>query len=224
LGKREERTKKDKDGNDVKHFEYSGLMKTYADALRASATAGKLKKKDGTLLTSTDLTENEPLWLSDTSYNDADVTGELLYRPHFDETSKTFSGGYKKDDIPDSSLSFPGWEVLLIEDMADVPKRGEGRLEGGETVAEYLSYFEQNKEETSLTPEAYLWMATCKLKEEGIVLDHDTYSYLLGALFHKSGMVPGAGFGSGVVRAYLGRSNLAAQRDYYAPRRSVMIL
>jgi hypothetical protein len=218
-------------------YSYTGLMGVYAKLLRETATAGKLKDPDGNPITAKDTTTNEPLWLDDV-LKSGNIDNIAYHFPSYDVATETLSGGWLKKDIPDNALTFPGFSVLLMEDMPDVPKSGEGKevagqeqIEGGSKVSDYLSYFVRQKdlagktEEMPVTIEGYLMYVITMLKTRGIVVDYTTYSYLMGTRIEATDgfLVPGAFFDSDRVRADLGRGNLDNRNDNSAPRRSVMI-
>jgi hypothetical protein len=72
-----------------------------------------------------ELDESQPLWKWE-GYNNADVTGELVYNPK--EFSKNHKGQTKQEILAKQG----GWQVLFIEDMPNIP-RDNPKTKGGRT-------------------------------------------------------------------------------------------
>jgi len=135
---------------------------------------GTLRSSNGTKL---ELHAPKPVWMWD-AYEDADTNGSLAYSPErFD--AKNHGGKTKKEIIEASQ--FPGWQVLLLENMRDIPCQGKGQVMGGRTQIEanhtpheYLKLLraEGYALEQGLTPEAWQTMFLARLAEtDGEVLD-----------------------------------------------------
>ncbi|MBI4129186.1 hypothetical protein HY464_00665 [Candidatus Peregrinibacteria bacterium] len=154
------------------------------------------------------LDRNDPLYTWE-KYDGADATSALLYSPQ--EFSQNHQGKSKFDLL---SSSPSGFQVFLVEDIVDLPKEGQGatigsrpQLECHRTSKDYLQTLQTNttyRYETGFHPEAYIALAITRLRENGIVLDKDTYSFLTGAYFPSSVFVPGACFHPSYLRARLG--------------------
>lgn len=180
------------------------LRDKYKETLLTVDQAGGLKDSQGNAVP---LDRSNPLYTWD-QYNNADVTGALLYDTQ--EFSQNHQGK-KKADLLSSSPS--GFQVLLVEDIAELPREGQGatigsrpQLECNRTSKDYLHTLQTNpiyRYETGFNPEAYIALAITRLRENGTVLDKDTYSFLTGAYFPSSDGVPDACFGPDRRRAGL---------------------
>ena len=181
------------------------LRERYKETLLKTDQSRGLKNAAGNAVT---LDRNDPLYTWDT-YEGADVDGKLIYdlqqfnERHFGKTKTEIlatTGGPAR-----RSLGEGGWQVLLVEEMDELPRAGQGRtlggrtqLECGKTPTDYINTLRnaagQYAHEVGLTPESYIILAITRLKEQGIVIDHDTLSYLLGGYFHSAGYVPNGYF------------------------------
>ncbi|MBU0766951.1 hypothetical protein KKF55_04180 [Patescibacteria group bacterium] len=171
----------------------------------------RLRSSDGTKL---NLDTSEPVWMWD-AYEGADKSGELVYFPErFDPKNH---GGKTKKQILEAS-KFPGWQVLLTENLRDIPREGNGQTVGGRAqieanskAHEYLTMM-QNNNEQGLTPEAWMTLFLRRIAEtEGEVLDDYNVGaacYCTGAYFPSSGVVP---------RAYWVRFGERADVDRFGP-------
>lgn len=168
------------------------------NALRHYHDAGALRCADGVRLKAD---PKEPFWMWD-GFDDADAGGRMVYHPErFDPTDH---GGVTKEQMLAGSR-FPGWQVLLLENLRTIPRRGQGRTAGGRPQIEaglpprqYLDVLRAPSyaHERGLTPQAWLALCLTRLVETGgeVLDDYRTGSacYLTGAYFPTSGTVPGA--------------------------------
>jgi hypothetical protein len=173
--------------------------------------AGKLRSTDGTKLA---LKPSEPVWMWE-EYKGADQSGQLVYFPErFDPANH---GGKTKKELL-AGAKFPGWQVLLLENLRDIPREGQGKTVGGRaqmeanrTPRDYLEMLRSAPyaQERGLTPEAWMSLLLAHLAEtQGEVLDDyqsGSACFLPGAYFPASGSVPFAywyrvGEQAGVVR------------------------
>lgn len=159
---------------------------------------GKLHSTDGTTLK---LNASAPAWMWD-AYEGADKNGLLVYSPQrFDQKNH---GGKTKKEILEVS-QFPGWQVLLVENLKDIPRQGKGQTVGGRkqieanhTAHEYLELLraEGHALEQGLTPEAWQALFLTRIAEtNGEVLDDYSSGaacYCTDAYFPSSGVVPSA--------------------------------
>ncbi|TSC58186.1 MAG: hypothetical protein Greene041619_746 [Candidatus Peregrinibacteria bacterium Greene0416_19] len=159
---------------------------------------GKLRSSDGTKLR---LDTAQPVWMWD-AYEGADKNGSLVYFPErFDPKNH---GGKTKKQILESS-QFPGWMVLLIENLQRIPRQGKGQTVGGRSQIEanhspheYLAMqgSEQYAHEHGLVPEAWQSGFLTRIAEtDGEVLDDyqdvdGAACYCTGGYFPSSGDVP----------------------------------
>lgn len=186
------------------------LVKAYGGELtgQADSPAG-LKSSDGTSL---ELDKSNPVWMSDLWHDGVDTKGGTVYYPErFDSTDH---GGKTKSELITAGEA---WQVILVEDLADIPAGGTGeelagrqQLEAGNNPREYLETLwteDQYTSESGLTPEAWLTLALTRLHESGQVLDdyggEGKGDYLLGAYSPSSGYLPYGYWSRGHQRASL---------------------
>jgi len=195
-----------------------GLSPTVLKGAMGSAitqyhAAGKLGSSDGTKL---ELDAREPVWMWD-AYKGADTNGSLVYFPErFDANNH---GGKTKKEILAAS-QFPGWQVLLLENMLDIPREGTGQVVGGRQQIEanhkpheYLELMraEGHALEQGLTPEAWQSLFLTRLVEtDGEVLDDyrsGATCFCTGAYFPSSGFVPFVYWNRDCKQAGVGRDD-----------------
>ena len=179
--------------------------------------ASKLNPSDPDL--PLELNEKEPIWVWD-KYRNADISGELVYYPQ--EFSKNHQGKTKQELITNTKdTSTPGWQVLLIEDLPNIPREKKGKtigtrpqLEANKTPNEYLKTIQTEnayQNESGLTPEDWLILATSHLEETNQVIDdyqgNGSISYQIGGYFPSSGHVPNAYWARDSHQANLGGNN-----------------
>lgn len=202
------------------------LRGKYKETLLAADQAGGLNDSQGNAVP---LNRNDPLYTWE-QYNNADVTGTLLYDPQ--EFSRNHHGKTKSDLLSSSSPS--GFQVLLVEDIAELPREGQGatigsrpQLECNRTLEDYLQTLQTDhiyRYETGLNPEAYIALAITRLRENGTVLNKGTYSFLTGVYFPSSGNVPYAGFDRGNRRAGLGAEGPVHRHGSFGARVGVRFM
>ncbi|MEK7540845.1 MAG: AAA family ATPase [Patescibacteria group bacterium] len=223
------------------------LIEAYKQRILDHSQRGKLfatKKDSGDPPTPLELNESQPLWKWD-GYNNADATGELVYNPK--EFSKNHKGKTKQEILEKQG----GWQVLLIEDMSNIPREGGAKTKGGRTQidtggssikkyikrgenipspAEYLKAL--NKEpayngESGMTPEEHIIYAITHLKETDEVVDdwqgNGSISYQIGAYFPSSGSAPHAYWDRGNRRASIVRNDPDYRNDYCGVRPAVRL-
>lgn len=136
---------------------------------------------------------------------EADKAGDLIYFPsQFDESNHQ---GQTKAELlkrkkPDGGQA---WQVLMIEDLPDLPAEKQGQtiagrkqLEAGQTSYDYLKTIqtqEQYQHEQGLTLESWIIYAITQLQEKNQVIEKDKACYFIGSYQKKSD--PG-----GVLYAY----------------------
>ncbi|MFA6428135.1 MAG: hypothetical protein WCW02_01135 [Candidatus Buchananbacteria bacterium] len=175
----------------------SSLIKAYDKALTEHHQQGKLLD-----------TKNQPLMLTEEPIKDwagfveAETTGDLVYFPQ--AYSKTTHQGKTKQEL----LSNQAWQVLLLEDLPDLPPEGQGKIidhrqqpEANQSPNNYLKQLQTNpqyKGEQGLTPESWITYALGHLEQTNQVIDNYEGSgkacYLLSIFFKETGGVPNACF------------------------------
>ena len=165
------------------------------------------------------LDKNQPLYDWD-GYDEADINGKLVYQPK--EFSKNHKGKTKQEILKEQEKesTTPGWHIILIEDMPDIPRENKGKTIGGrkqfeanDTPNNYLKTLRDSKKdnpyqgEEGMTPEDQLMYAITHLEETDQVIDdyqgNGSISYQVGAYFPASGYVPSAYWRRDGRRAYL---------------------
>ena len=203
------------------------LMEAYKKSILAHGASAKLfsAKKDQAVqneqLVPLALDKNQPLYDWD-GYDEADINGKLVYQPK--EFSKNHKGKTKQEILKEQEKesTTPGWHIILIEDMPDIPRENKGKTIGGrkqfeanDTPNNYLKTLRDSKKdnpyqgEEGMTPEDQLMYAITHLEETDQVIDdyqgNGSISYQVGAYFPASGVVPSACWDRGNRRAVLGR-------------------
>jgi hypothetical protein len=208
----------------------AALKGAMGKAIMQYHSEGKLRSSDGTKLK---LDASQPVWMWD-GYKVADKDGRLIYFPErFDP--KDHGGKTKKEVL--ESLQFPGWQVLLTENLRDIPRAGKGQTVGGRTQIEanstpheYLALLqaEGHALEQGLTPEAWQAMFLTRLAEtDGEVLDDYTSGaacYCTGGYFPSSGVVPFACWFRGYGQAYVVRDDPRCHHSDVGSRAGVRVL
>ncbi|MFA6428507.1 MAG: hypothetical protein WCW02_03100 [Candidatus Buchananbacteria bacterium] len=172
------------------------LIKAYGNSLTKHHQQGKLLD-----------TQDKPLRLREEPINDwfgcakAEAKGYLVYFPQ--EYSKTTHQGKTKKQL----LATQAWQVLLLEDLPDLPGEGKGKVlagrkqpEANKSPNDYLKQLQtdpQYKGEQGLTLESWLVYALTHLTQTDQVIDDWQGSgkacCLLNSYF-KSSSVPDADF------------------------------
>jgi len=178
------------------------LGKKYEKIILAHHKAGKLlatKEKPTDPDEKLELDENQPLYVWD-EYNGADKNGKLVYFP------KSFDSKNHKGKTKTELLSNPdeAWQIILVEDMPNIPREGKGetikerkQIEANKTPSDYLKMLQTDKAyqgEEGLIPEADLIYAITHLEETNQVTNDyqgkGSLSYQVGAYFPSAGYVP----------------------------------
>ncbi len=180
-----------------------------SDALRFYTQQKKLRSTNRTALV---LDTATPVWMWD-EYEGADTDGRLVYGPM--RFAEDHGGKTKQQMLAESP--FPGWQVLLLEELRDIPRQGKGQtiagrpqIEAGRSPRQYLELLQTTPyaHEQGLTPEVWQAHFLGHLTEtDGEVLDDYTSGsacYLTGAYFPSSRIVPCAHWGPVFRRAHLG--------------------
>lgn len=188
------------------------LTERYKQTLLQHDTEGTLLSTDGTKL---ELNREDPLYIWE-DYHQADIEGKLVYFPT--QFTKENHQGQTKDEFINQQGA---WQVLLIEDLPDLPGEGQGQvigerkqLEANQTSTQYLKKMQEDPQyqsEQGFTPEAWLTLAITELQTKKRQIDNyhgqGKASFLTGAWFPASGLVPHGCFYRVVCQAYLdGRS------------------
>ena len=178
-----------------------------------------------------DLNEEEPVWVWN-QYENADLEGKLIYYPQ--EFSDNHHGKTKKQILDQTKQ---GFNVLLIEDLPNIPRQGKGKTiqgrkqwEANKTPQEYLKALQTDpayQSEQGLTPEDQIIYAITYLEQFNQVIDdqfrNGSGSFQIGAYFPASARVPGTGWDSNTKRAGLGRSGPGEQFSIVGIRSGVRI-
>jgi hypothetical protein len=175
------------------------------------------------------LDEDTPLWIRE-EYKDADTNGTLVYHPEaFDRNSH--QGKTKQQIIEEHGA----WTVLLLEDLPNIPREGQGETKGGRaqleanrTPREYLEHLQHEeayRHEQGLTPEDHIMYAITYLFKTNQVIDDfqgkGSISYNMGGYFPTAGNVPLACWSRGHRRAGMGRNDPAYRVDHLGARSAV---
>jgi hypothetical protein len=148
----------------------------------------------------------------------------LVYFPQ--QFDKDNHQGKTKDQLE-------SWQVMLVEDMIDLPKEGEGKdingrkqLSANQTPSSYLEQILAQNEQ-GLTPESWLLLAITYLEEQNKQIDNyqgkDKASYLPGAYFPKSDLLPVADWNRDYQLAHLDGDTAGFSYSNDAVRSSVKI-
>jgi len=195
------------------------LIERYKQVILEHHKAGKLlatKKDPSEPDEKLELDEKDPIYVWD-KYKNADTEGKLVYYPK--EFSQENHQGKTKKEILEQTKQ--GFNILLIEDLPNIPREGKGeevggreQLEANKPPNEYLNALQDEsiyQNETGLTPEDQLTYAILHLEQTDQVIDdysgHGSASYQLGAYFPASDRVPGASWRRGSRQANLSRYN-----------------
>lgn len=192
------------------------LIEKYKQVLLKHHQNNTLLDSEGKAL---ELDTNQPVCTWDGYQNEP-----LVYFPQqFDQNNHQ---GQTKDQLEP-------WQILLVEDMIDLPKAGEGKtinqrkqLEANQTPHSYLEQILAQQEQ-GLTPESWLLLAITYLEEQNKQIDDwqgkGKLSYLPGAYFPKEAYVPVACWGRGDRQACLYGDSAGNSDSSYSVRSSVKI-
>ncbi|MFA6427979.1 MAG: hypothetical protein WCW02_00345 [Candidatus Buchananbacteria bacterium] len=166
-------------------------------------------------------------------YIQAEATGDLVYFPQ--EYSKITHQGKTKKQL----LATQAWQVLLLEDLPDLPDQGQGKIiakrqqpEANQIPKKYLRQLQtdpQYKGEQGLTPESWLVYGLSHLVQSKQMIESGEREYgyrgcyLLDSCFKKSGDVLYAYLYRSDARVSLVRSAPDSHNTYGAGRFSVSI-
>ena len=179
------------------------------------------------------LDENEPLWRWEEGYSHADTEDKLVYSPT--EFSRSHAGKTKKELLVSDSSN--AWQILLLEDMPNIPREGKGQeiggrhqLETNKSSTEYLRLLQTKSEykgESGLIPEADLMYAITHLEETNQVTNDysgkGSLSFQIGAYFPSSGLVPYSSWYRDIRQANLDRLNPSYRNSHYGVRVGVRV-
>ena len=156
--------------------------------------------------------KNKAIWLWD-KYKNADVNNELVYYPKdFNQDKDIHKGKTKMELIEETkNTAFPGYIVILHENLPNIPRSGKGKtignrkqLEAGKKPKDYLKTInteKQYKNEIGMTPDDQIIYAIQHLEQTNQVIDdwqgNGSLSYQLGAYFPADGNVPRASWDRG---------------------------
>ena len=179
-----------------------------------------------------DLNPDDPIYI-DSPYQKADYQEKLIYYPQ--RFSEDNHQGKTKQELIDDGRA---WEVILVEDLPNLPAEGKGETKGGRRQLEanqssndYLKKFQtdpQYKGETGLTLEANLIYALTQLREKNQVIDNyqakGKVCRLTGAMFLSGAGVPVSFFDRDHRRAFLSWNLADSRYSHYSVRAGVPIL
>lgn len=162
-----------------------------------------------------ELDENQPVFVWD-AYQNADIEGKLVYYPNkFSQDPQEHRGKTKLELLQKEKQ---GFHILLLEDLPNIPREGQGKeiqgrkqLEANKAPNTYLQQLQEKpyQGESGLTPEDWLTYAISHLEETDQVIDDwqgkGSINYNLGGYFPSSGSVPHAYWDRVPRRAYLDR-------------------
>jgi len=179
----------------------SAMAEKAKDLILKKYKQGNLKGTNGDNL---ELDEETPVLL-EKKYEggDADIRGKLFYYPE-SFLQNNHKGKTKKKILDQTG----GWDIMLIEDLPDLPARGEGntvgnreQLESDFSAHDYLTIKlkeEQYKEEQGMTPEAELAHFMHYLQKNNQVIDDwqgsGKANLNLGGFIKDAGMAGGTCF------------------------------
>jgi len=148
------------------------LIDRYQRELLKKNQEGKLRSTDGTPL---ELDTNQPIYVWD-QIRGADVDGRMSYYPT--QFSQEGHNGQTKQELIDQGEA---WEVVLMEDLPDLPEEGKGetiggrkQLEAAQSPNQYLETIQHDpsyQDERGLTLEAWLTYATTHLHTTDTQID-----------------------------------------------------
>ena len=212
----------------IEHFKDGNLQNSEGKRIEDLRKQGE---GDNPINDATGSSEHYPLWKWD-QYTNADVDGKLVYYP--ESFDKNNHHGRNKTEV---LKELGGWNIVLIEDMPDIPRQGKGKtvgdrkqLEANSTPKEYLQVLANDKiyqNESGMIPEDQLMYAITYLEENQRIMDDyqgkGSISYQIGAFFPASDVVPGAYWRRGDRRASMSRSVPGHRGDGCGVRSAVRI-
>jgi hypothetical protein len=150
----------------------SVIIDRYKRLLIKKHEEGKLLSTDNEKL---ELDEEEPIWLAD-EFKGPEADDKLIYFP--EQFNQQDHQGQTKQELLQENQS---WQVILIEDLADIPAQGKGnivgdrkQLEANQSSEQYLKTIQIDKahqHEQGPTIESELIYAITELKNKNQVID-----------------------------------------------------
>jgi hypothetical protein len=212
------------------------IIERYRAILLKTHKESGIKATDGSTL---DLDEDDPLYVLDElkqSDNPNTPKNKQMeyYVKTYDGTTKEQRGGQYKSEIlkdnPDNA-----WQILLVEDLPDLPAPGQGQtikgrkqIEANESPQDYLKALKTNPQyqgEQGLTSEANLILWLTHLQENQTAIDdwqgQGEANLLTGQ--YLSGYVPYFIWCRDVRRPFLNWSDLDYSVSYYGFRSAVSV-
>ena len=150
----------------------SVIIDRYRRLIKSKHEQGNLESTDNEKL---ELDEETPIYLEN-PLSDPDIDSQLIYFP--EQFNKQDHKGKTKQELIKQNQS---WQVMLIEDMPDIPAENKGKtiknrkqLEANKSPINYLKTTKeqpQYKHEQGPTMESELTYAITQLKEKNQVID-----------------------------------------------------
>ena len=177
-----------------------------------------------------ELDESQPFSFWD-DYQNADINGKLVYFP--EEFSQNHRGKTKKEVLKKQG----GWTVLLLENLPNIPRQGQGQeikgrkqLEAGQMPNQYLEILKTDvsyKNETGMTPEEQIIYTIKHLEQTNQVIDdyqgHGRIAYNLGGYFPAGDGVPCANWLRGDRQTNFYSRNPKHRDDRFGVRGAVRV-
>ncbi len=200
---------------------YSKLILEKHQNNQLMATSGDALELDG----------NTPLWVWEDGYNQDDEN--IIYFPkQYDP--ENHGGKTKNQLLQEENL---GFQILLIEDLPDLPAENEGKtivsrpqLEANLTPIEYLEKLQTDpnyQHEQGLTAEAWLTYTITYLYENDQVIDdwkgQGKFCYNLATYFPSSTVVSSGSWRRNFRQSSLGRNDVSNRFSVSSARPSVNI-
>ena len=183
--------------------------------------------------------KNKAIWVWD-KYKNADIDNNLVYYPkEFNQDPDIHKGKTKMELIEETkNTAFPGYIVILRENLPNIPRTGKGeimgnrkQLEAGKQPKEYLNTLQtdqQYKNEMGMTPDDQIIYAIQHLEKTNQTIDdwqgNGSLSYQLGAYFPAGGYVPYACWDRDDHQVSLGRSDPGSSGSGSGLRSSVRVI
>lgn len=112
----------------IYYYNYSGLIGSYAGAIRSHVRTGTLKYSNGEPILTSQINTDEPL-VVEYDIQEGDNAKSIAYGVTAFDSTQDASKLTKDNYI--QGLRFPGWEIRLIQDDWNVPAPGEIIEKGG---------------------------------------------------------------------------------------------
>ena len=206
----------------------NSLIEIYKKTIADKHNNGKLLATSGDQL---ELDTNEPLWVWKDGYSQSEE-GIIYFPKQYDRDNH--GGKTKSQLLQEDNL---GFQILLIEDLPDLPAKdqektisGRTQLEAGLTPIQYLEKLANDpnyQNEQGLTAEAWLTYAITHLQETNQVIDdwkgQGKYCYNLATYFPFSSDVSGGRWGRDRQQAGLSRVVVSSSDSDRSVRPSVNI-